>query len=151
MKKFDLEFTVGLFILIGIGCLVVLSIKMGRQEVIGGRGYTVNATFTDVGGLRDGATVSIAGVSVGQVEKVSMQNFAAEVRLRLGEEIELPRDTIASIKTRGVIGEKYVELSPGGAPDTLGPGETITQTEPAIDLIEMVSKYAIGQIEQKQK
>lgn len=147
MKKFYIELTAGVFVLLGILCFAYLSIQLGGVDWLGGEGYEVSATFSQVGALRSGAPVVIAGVNVGQVKEVSLKNYAAVVRMRLDENIELPTDSIASIRTRGLIGEQYVALSPGGAREMVEPGGRITETEPLIDLHSLIAKYAFGEVE----
>jgi phospholipid/cholesterol/gamma-HCH transport system substrate-binding protein len=147
MKKFYVEMTAGLFVLLGILCFAYLSIQLGGVNFFGAERYPVSATFSQVGALRSGAPVVIAGVDVGEVTDVSLKDFAAVVRMRINEDIELPTDSIASIRTRGLIGEQYVAVSPGGARETVEPGGRITETEPAIDLHSLIAKYAFGEVE----
>src|SRR5689334_19724428 len=113
MKKTYLEFIVGLFLAIGIACLAWLSIKLARKEFFGGGGYEIQAAFSNGSGLRRGTPVVIAGVEIGRVERVWLADYEAKVRLVIKKEVVLQSDTIASIKTKGLIGEKYVELTPG--------------------------------------
>ncbi|HXF93196.1 MAG TPA: outer membrane lipid asymmetry maintenance protein MlaD [Nitrospiraceae bacterium] len=146
MEKAKLELVVGVFVLIGIVCLGYLSIKLGKLEVIGGRNYTVFAEFTSVSGLKSGASVEIAGVEVGRVKEITLKDDRALVALAIDEGIRLYTDTIASIKTRGIIGEKFMALSPGGGGDPLKPGETIRDTESGLDLEELVSQFVHGNV-----
>jgi phospholipid/cholesterol/gamma-HCH transport system substrate-binding protein len=146
MKKLDLELSVGLFILAGILCLGYLSVNLARMEVMGGRGYEVYALFTNVGGLKKGAQVVIAGVDVGRVKGVAIEDFRAKVSLSINQGIEIPEDTIASIRTRGLIGEKFVNITPGGSEEMISPGGRIWDTEPAVDLEELISKFAFGEV-----
>lgn len=146
MKKFDLELAVGLFILAGILCLGYLSINLARMEVFGARGYEVYALFSNAGGLRKGAQVVIAGVEVGRVREITIEDYRAKVYLSIGEGVEIPEDTIASIRTKGLIGEKFVQITPGGAEEIIPPGGRIWDTEPAVDLEQLISKFAFGEI-----
>lgn len=146
MRRFDLELSVGLFILAGIICLGYLSINLARMEVLGARGYEVYALFTNVGGLKKGAQVVIAGVDVGRVKDITMEDFRAKVCLNIREGLEIPEDTIASIRTKGLIGEKFIQIIPGGAEEIIPPGGRIWDTEPAVDLEELISKFAFGEI-----
>lgn len=147
MKKFYIELTAGVFVLLGILAFAYLSIQLGGVNLLGGEAYEVTATFSQVGALRGGAPVVIAGVDVGEVQDVRLKNYAAIVRMHIRSDIELPTDSIASIRTRGLIGEQYVAVSPGGARETVEPGGRITETEPAIDLHSLIAKYAFGEVE----
>jgi len=146
MRKIDLELSVGVFILAGILCLGYLSVRLAKMEILGGDGYEVYALFTDAGGLRDGASVVIAGVEVGRVRAVVMEDYKAKVILKVQKGIELQEDAIASIKTKGLIGEKYIQITPGGTEDIIPSGGRIWETEPAVDLEQLISKFAFGDV-----
>ncbi len=146
MRKIDLELSVGVFILAGILCLGYLSVRLAKMEILGGDGYEVYALFTDAGGLRDGASVVIAGVEVGRVRAVVMEDYKAKVILKVQKGIELQEDAIASIKTKGLIGEKYIQITPGGTEDIIPEGGRIWETEPAVDLEQLISKFAFGDV-----
>jgi phospholipid/cholesterol/gamma-HCH transport system substrate-binding protein len=144
MENAKLEFVVGFFVLVGLACLGYLSIKLGKLEVIGGNLYEVQADFSSASGLKPGATVEIAGVGVGRVKKIGLRDDRAFVTLAIQDGVKLYSDTIASIKTRGIIGEKFLSLSPGGGGDLLQPGAKIRDTESGLDLEELVSQYIHG-------
>ena len=146
MKKFDLELSVGIFLLIGILCLGYLSIKLARMEVLGEGGYDIYATFTDIGGLKKGAAVVIAGVEVGRVKSIAMDNYEAKVILTLPNTLEIQEDAIAAIKTKGLIGEKFIQITPGGADEILKSGDRIRETLPALDFEQLISKFVFGKI-----
>ncbi|NGZ02610.1 MAG: outer membrane lipid asymmetry maintenance protein MlaD [Nitrospira sp. WS238] len=146
MGKSRLELVVGVFVLIGIISLGYLSIKLGKLEIIGGDLYEVDALFNSASGLKSGATIEIAGVEVGRVKGISLKDDRAVVRLAVQNGTALYTDTIASIKTRGIIGEKFLALSPGGGGDPLKPGDTIRDTESGLDLEELVSQYVHGKV-----
>jgi phospholipid/cholesterol/gamma-HCH transport system substrate-binding protein len=146
MEKAKLELIVGVFVLIGIVCLGYLSIKLGKLEIIGGDLYEVEALFDSASGLKAGATVEIAGVEVGRVKSIALKNDQAIVRLAVHNGIALYSDTFASIKTRGIIGEKFLALSPGGGGDPLQADGTIRDTESGLDLEELVSQYVHGKV-----
>jgi phospholipid/cholesterol/gamma-HCH transport system substrate-binding protein len=146
MKKIDLELTVGLFIIAGIICLGYLSIKLGTMEMIGGNGYDTYALFSNTGGLRTGSPIVIAGVDVGRVKSILLDNYQARVVLHFTENVKIQEDAIASIKTKGLIGERYIEITPGGSEKIIEPGGRIRETQPAVDLEELISKYAFGKI-----
>ena len=146
MGNTKLEFIVGVFVLVGIVCLGYLSIKLGKLELIGGNVYEVVAQFNTASGLKNGSSVEIAGVEVGRVRAITLNEDRAAVTLAVDNKVKLYTDTIASIKTRGIIGEKFLALSPGGGGDPLKPGDTIRDTESGLDLEELVSQYVHGNV-----
>jgi phospholipid/cholesterol/gamma-HCH transport system substrate-binding protein len=146
MERAKLELVVGVFVLVGLACLAYLSIKLGKLEVIGGNNYVVEAEFTSASGLKSGASVEIAGVEVGRVKGIALQGDRAMVALAIQDGVKLYTDSIASIKTRGIIGDKYVALSLGGGGDPLKEGEKIRDTESGLDLEELVSQYVHGKV-----
>ena len=146
MRKFDLELAVGLFVLAGILCLGYLSVKLAKMEVLGGDGYEIYAIFSNTGGLKEGASVVIAGVEVGRVKAITIEDYEAKVALSLKEGLEIQEDAIASVKTKGLIGEKYIQITPGGAEEIIAPGGTIIETEPAVDIEQLISNYVFGKI-----
>jgi phospholipid/cholesterol/gamma-HCH transport system substrate-binding protein len=146
MEKTKLEMVVGVFVFIGLVCLGYLSIKLGKLELIGGNVYEVEAQFNSASGLKPGSTVEIAGVEVGRVRGITLIEDRAKVKLAVSNTVKLYTDTIASIKTRGIIGEKFLALSPGGGGDLLKPGDTIRDTESGLDLEELVSQYVHGKV-----
>jgi phospholipid/cholesterol/gamma-HCH transport system substrate-binding protein len=146
MEKTKLEFIVGVFVLVGIVCLGYLSIKLGKLELIGGNVYEVVAQFNSASGLKSGSAVEIAGVEVGRVRAITLNEDRAAVTLAVDNKVKLYSDTIASVKTRGIIGEKFLALSPGGGGDPLKPGDTIRDTESGLDLEELVSQYVHGNV-----
>jgi phospholipid/cholesterol/gamma-HCH transport system substrate-binding protein len=146
MKRFDLELMVGLFIIAGMICLGYLSIQLGKMEVVGGKGYEVYAIFSNIGGLKTGSSIEIAGVDVGRVRSIGLDNYQAHVVLKLPRSVKIQEDAIASVKTKGLIGEKYVEITPGGSEKIIQPGGRIRETQPAMDLEGLISKYAFGKI-----
>ena len=146
MKKLDLELAVGLFVLAGIVCLGYLSVKMAKMEIIGGDRYEVYAIFSDIGGLKEGSSVVIAGVEVGRVQSITIEDYEAKVVLSVSTDVILQEDSIATIKTRGLIGEKYLSLTPGGSEEIIKPGGKIRETLPPVDFEELVSKYVFGKV-----
>lgn len=146
MKRYSVEVAVGVFVLIGLVCIGYLTIKLGQMQWLGDNYYHVNARFQSVAGLRTGAQVEISGVQVGQVAAIELDPVrqVALVRLRILKEVELSDDVIASVKTSGLIGDKYVRLSPGGSDTLLADGDMIIETESALDVEELISKYVFG-------
>ena len=148
MKKSSVELGVGIFVLIGLICVGYLTIQLGKMKLLGDDHYFLNARFISVSGLKVGAQVEIAGVSVGQVESIILdpKDQVAMVRLKIQKGIVLTDDVIASVKTAGLIGDKYIKLTPGGSDEILGSEDTITDTESALDIEELISKYAFGDV-----
>ena len=147
MERGKLEFVVGIFVLVGLMCMGYLAVKLGKLELIGGDYYELHADFTSTSGLKSGAPVEIAGVQVGRVKGIGLKEDLATVLLAIDQGISVFSDAIVSIKTRGIIGEKFVELSPGGSGEKLQNGGNIQDTESGIDLEEVVSQFIHGSVE----
>jgi len=146
MKKFNIELAVGLFVLAGILCLGYLAIKLGRMEIVGGKGYEVYALFSNSGGIKTGSSIVLAGVEVGQVKRVHLENYQARIVFSLNPDVKIQEDAIASIKTKGLVGEKFVEITPGGSDKFISPGGKIRETQPSVDLEELISKLVFEKI-----
>ena len=146
MEKTKLELVVGGFVLVGILCLAYLSIKLGKLEMVGGNVYEVEAQFNSASGLKPGTAVEIAGVEVGRIRGITLIEDRAKVILAVNSSVKLYTDTIASIKSRGIIGEKFLSLSPGGGGDPLKPGDTIRDTESGLDLEQLVGQFVHGKV-----
>ena len=148
MKKYALETYVGIFVLIGLLCVAYLTVKLGKFEVLGGDYYIIKARFSSVSGLRTGSSVEMAGVQIGTVVRIRILKDiqVAEVEFKIRNDIELSEDTIASIKTSGLIGDKYVRVTPGGSEEVLKDGDRIMETEAAIDLEELISNFIFGKV-----
>jgi phospholipid/cholesterol/gamma-HCH transport system substrate-binding protein len=147
MKQSNIELSVGAFVLLGIVAIVWFAVQAGAGVTFGGSTYEVNARFTNIGGLKTGSQVLIAGVPVGRVEKIDLDSqYAAVVRMNLRKGVHVPSDTIASIKTSGLIGDKFIALAPGADSQNISPGETITDTESAVDLESLISRFAFGNV-----
>ena len=147
MQRGNLEFTVGIFVLVGVLCLGYLAIKLGKLELIGGDYYELTAEFSSTSGLKRGAPVEIAGVQVGRVKDIGLSKDLALVVLAIQDGTPVYTDAMASIKTRGIIGEKFLDLSPGGAGERLTNGGSIHDTESGIDLEQVISQYIHGKVE----
>ena len=145
--SFSKEAAVGFFVMLGLVCVAYLTIKLGRMEVFNSDGYVVTASFNSVSGLRPGAEVEIAGVRVGRVKDIRLNDKQqAVVQLQLGNNVHLTDDVIASVKTSGLIGDKYISLEPCGSGETLKNGDEITDTESAVDIESLISKYVFGKV-----
>ena len=146
MKTQKFEFFVGLFMALGILCLAFLSIRIARNELFAASGYEVQAVFTNCNGLRSGSPIMIAGVEIGRVKAITLEDYEAKVVLMLQRGVALQKDAIASIRTKGLIGEKYVEITPGAADQMVPPGGVLHGTEPAMDLEGLISKFVQGNL-----
>jgi phospholipid/cholesterol/gamma-HCH transport system substrate-binding protein len=132
---------VGMFGLLGIAALAILSLRLGQLQVFPRPGYTLFANFDNVSGLKTGDAVQIAGVQAGKVTSISLQNERAHVALFVNQGVQIDNDAIAAIKTSGIIGDKYVSIAPGPGDKFLTNGETIRETESSF-----VLEDAIGQL-----
>lgn len=143
MKKISIETIVGIFLVLGLVALAYLSVKLGGVSLFGTDQYKVTAQFGNISGLTKDATVEIAGVIVGKVSKVSLNDndYQAKVEMLINPNVKLQEDTIASIRTQGIIGDKYVKLSPGASEVLIKNGGEIIETESSLVLEELVSKY----------
>lgn len=143
MKKESIEMTVGVFVIVGLVCFSYLAIKMGGVGFFETDSYTVMARFNSISGLKEGAAVEIAGVKVGKVVNIQFDpdEYDAIVKINIYQGIKLQEDSIASIRTSGIIGDKFIKLTPGGADEFVEPGSEIEETESSISLEELVSKY----------
>jgi phospholipid/cholesterol/gamma-HCH transport system substrate-binding protein len=140
------EIGVGLFMLVGLVALAYLSVRLGQVDIFGVRGYTVYADFPTVGGLKSGAVVEIAGVPIGRVESIQLRDYLARVTMNIKNDVRLQTDATVSIKTKGLIGEKFVQINPGGAEETVKPDGRLTEVEAPVDLEELISKYVFGKV-----
>jgi len=146
MRRSTLDLGVGLFVLVGLIALGWMSVKLGRIDLLGNRGYVVSADFPTVGGLKAGSTIEIAGVEVGRVDRIVLQDYQAHVVMVIQPGVKLQDDSIASIKTKGLIGERYVRISPGGSDKIIPPNGRIREVEPPVDIEELLSKYIFGKV-----
>lgn len=151
MKQSRLELIVGVFVLAGLLAVAYLALRIGAGALVGGDSYTLKARFNNAGGLNPGSNVVIAGVPVGRVEsiKLNAKDYSALVELSVRSDVKLPVDSIASIKTSGLIGDKFLALSPGGEDAMLPAGALISDTESTLDLESLISRFAFGNVEKK--
>jgi phospholipid/cholesterol/gamma-HCH transport system substrate-binding protein len=147
MKRSVVDLSVGVFVLLGLLALAWLSINLGKVEMFGRKGYTVSADFPSVSGLKTGSAVEIAGVEVGRVNSITLdKDYQARVTMTIRGSVKLQDDSIASIKTKGLIGERYVRISPGGSDKLIPPNGRIKEVEPPVDIEELISKYIFGKV-----
>ena len=146
MKKYAIETAVGIFVAVGILCVAYMTVELGHVSFLCQNTYTLYAPFVSVGGLKDGAPVDVFGIEVGRVTRITLnqKDQMAVVKLRIHKGVDIYDDAVASIRTEGLIGDEYISISPGGAGALLKPGGIITQTHPAINLYDVISKYIFG-------
>lgn len=142
----EIEIGVGLFMLVGMFALAYLSVRLGQVDLFGTQGYNVYADFPTVGGLKSGSLVEIAGVPIGRVTSIQLKDYQARVTLHINSGVQLQSDAIVSVKTKGLIGEKYVLINPGGSEKIVPPGGRLTEVEAPVDIEELISKYVFGKI-----
>ena len=148
MRRSALDVAVGVFVLVGVLALAWLSVRLGHVELLSAPGYPVIADFPSVGGLKTGSAVEIAGVEIGRVDRIDLgrEDYQARVVMTIRADIKLQEDAIASIKTRGLIGEKFIKINPGGSEKLIKPNGKITEVEPPVDIEELISKYVFGKV-----
>ncbi len=141
-KQTKIEIIVGFFMLIGLASISYIAIQLGDLQILGQESYIINARFTSASGLRTGAFIEAAGVRVGIVDSIEFdaEDYLAIVNLAIDIDVPVHEDAIASIRTAGIIGDKFIKITPGGG-EYLQPGEEIFETEPSINLEELISKY----------
>jgi len=145
MQKYSKETQVGVFVLVGFLAIAYMSVKLGNVHLFSSNDYSITAMFNDVTGLKVNAPVQMYGVEMGFVEQIGidLKSGMSRVTLRIRKDIQLTDDTIASVKTSGLIGDKYIKLSRGGG-DPIKAGAILRDTESSIDLEELISKYVFG-------
>lgn len=149
MNMAKLEMAVGAFMIVGILCLGYLSINLGKVELLGGDYYTVSAGFDSVSGLKPGARVEVAGVEIGKVDRITLDPKSGDqalAYLKIKSGVNISDDVIASVRTSGIIGDKFIKLKPGGSETFLKNKDKIRETESAIDIEELVSKFIHGKV-----
>lgn len=148
MKRYAMETTVGIFVVIGLACIGYMAVKLGKIQLLGSDYYTLSAKFTSVSGLRVDSPIEMFGIEVGRVERLAMnqEEQSAVVYMRIRKDAKVYDDAIASIRTSGLIGDKYVYIDPGGAGEVLKPGGVIRETESPTDLTELIGKYTFGEV-----
>jgi phospholipid/cholesterol/gamma-HCH transport system substrate-binding protein len=145
-----IDVSTGLFVLLGFAAILFLVTQITNREFSlgGGDSYRIQAQFENVGGLKPGAPVSMAGVTIGRVESIGydMQLFKAVVTLRIdGRYDDIPNDSDASIFTAGLLGGQYVGISPGGSEEAFRDGDRVEFVQDAIVLENLISKYLFSQ------
>jgi phospholipid/cholesterol/gamma-HCH transport system substrate-binding protein len=152
MKTAQMERLVGMFVLLGIGCITYFALQFGSVQWRALDTYTVEARFTNASGLVLGSQVAIAGVPVGSVTALKLgKDFSAVVEFKLRKDVQLPSDSIASIRGHGLLGDKYISLAAGSAEDILPEGGRLTETESSLDLESLLSRFAFGAVQPEKK
>lgn len=148
MFKLNKESAVGLFVLVGLLAIVYMSIKLGNVQLFTDKYYAVNANFSDISGLKVNAPVQMFGVEIGFVEAITIdqEKGMAGVRMLIDKTVKLTDDAIVSVKTNGLIGDKYLKIAPGGLGEPIKSGDTLFDTNPAVDLEDLISKFAFGDV-----
>jgi phospholipid/cholesterol/gamma-HCH transport system substrate-binding protein len=143
MNKRKMEIYVGLFVIFGFLSMGYLIITIGEFSFFSKNQYSLHAYFSSATGVKEGARVEVAGVEIGIVSKISIdrERLLAKLTFRIDNEMELSEDTIASVKTSGIIGQKYIDMSPGGSDDILIEGDEIENTESSLDIESLVRKF----------
>lgn len=149
MKKNTLEMVVGLFMIIGFAAFVYLALQLGEVSFLTrSKTYILEAEFDNVAGVKKGASVQVAGVNVGEVVSIELGKMdVALLSLQITNKLKVPVDSMASVKSQGIIGDKYIQLSLGGDEEIFKHGETIVDTESSIDIESLISKFAFGSVE----
>jgi len=152
VKYTRIDLAVGLFVAAGLLALAYLALRIGGGALVGADTITLRARFTNLGGLAPGASVLVSGVAIGKVEAVQLdERFAAIATLRVRKEVKLPADTLAAIRSSGLIGDKHIALIPGADLALLEPDTLITDTESAVDLESLISRFAFGGVKADEK
>jgi len=151
MKKYSIETTVGVFVLVGLICVGYMTVKLGKVSLFGEDTYPLYARFATVSGLRAGSAVEIYGIEVGSITSLGIdaERQMGLVAMKINKGIKIYDDAAATIKTAGLIGDKYLKIDPGGSGDLLKPGGTITQTSVPTDIEDLIGKYAFGDVKKE--
>lgn len=151
MKKTFLDITVGIFLVVGFIALGWLALELGEVPwLTGSKSYMLKAEFNNISGVKSGGDVQVAGVKIGMVDKLTLNEDAyALVTMQIDKSVKIPLDSIASVKSQGIIGDKFIQISLGGDEVVFQEGEVIRDTESAVDLESLISKFAFGEVENK--
>jgi phospholipid/cholesterol/gamma-HCH transport system substrate-binding protein len=142
-NRTNVEIVVGIFLLLGILAVAWLAVRLGDVSFAEDKRYRVTAGFTSASGLRTGTHVEAAGVRIGSVDRIDFdaEKYEARVTLAIDPGVPISKDAVASIRTAGIIGDKFVKITPGGDDRMLEDGMEIRETESSINLEELISKY----------
>jgi len=148
MKNSRLELFVGVFLLLGFFSFGWLALQLGEVSWLSsGHSYVIYAEFDNISGVKSGADVQIAGVVVGTVRGITLSSDdLARAALQVNNNVKIPVDSIASVKSQGIIGDKFIQITLGGDEELYRPGSTLTDTESSVDLESLISKFAFGSV-----
>jgi phospholipid/cholesterol/gamma-HCH transport system substrate-binding protein len=143
MGRITTEVVVGFFLVLGLVSFGFLAVKLGGIGDVSAGHYMLKARFQSSSGLKEGADVEVAGVVVGKVLNIRFDpaEYESVVELSIPNDVHLQDDAIASVRSTGLIGGKFVKITPGGSDVILQPGETISETESSVSLEELIGKY----------
>ena len=153
MKKHSIDTIVGIFVFIGLLCVAYMTVKLGKVSLVGNNYYSLYARFGSVSGLREGSPIEIDGIEVGQIERLTLdqEKQLALITLKIRKGVKVYEDASAAIKNAGLIGDKFVNIDPGGSGEVLKPEGTITETTTPTDIEDLISKYAFGDVKKEDK
>ncbi|WP_028584291.1 outer membrane lipid asymmetry maintenance protein MlaD [Desulfogranum mediterraneum] len=148
MRHSRLNIVVGLFLVLGFLAFGWLAFRLGEVPwLTGAKTYPLRAEFHNVSGVKTGADVQVSGVRVGTVKELRLsQDGLAMVTMQLNNGLSVPLDSIVSVKSQGIIGDKYLQISLGGDEESYAAGEVVVDTESSVDLESLISKFAFGQV-----
>ena len=148
MGNSRIEIMVGIFLVIGLLAFGWLALRLGEVSLLTqGSTYTLDAAFNNVSGLKTGSEIQLSGVTIGTVRTISLdKDNMALVSMQLDDKVQLPLDTMASIKTQGIIGDKYIQITLGGDTEMYKSGDVLVDTESTVDIESLISKFAFGQV-----
>ena len=139
-RTFTVEFFVGVFTMLSLACFAYLAVGLGGLKLADRDRYLLNAEFDNISGLKFGAPVEIAGVPVGEVVDIRLKESIAVVRMKISRAVQIRDDDIASIRTKGIIGDRYVKISRGASGIFVPEGGTMTETESVVDIEDIIGK-----------
>lgn len=151
MNKTFLDVFVGLFLVVGFVAMGWLAFELGEVPwLTGSKTYPLMAEFDNISGVKSGADIQVAGVKVGTVGELALNDDAvAVITMQINRSVEIPVDSIASVKSQGIIGDKFIQISLGGDEKIFKQNEVIRDTESAVDIESLISKFAFGQVKGK--
>lgn len=151
MNTKKMELSVGLFVLLGLAALAFLAVSVASGGMVSGSRQTLHARFTNASGIKPGSTIRIAGVPVGEVKKIALKrdDLSALVTFAIEPDLKLDDDTVAAIRSAGLLGDKYIALKPGSSGQPLKPEATLIDTESTVDLEDIISRFAFGSVDKK--
>ena len=142
MKKSDTgtEIKVGIFVLIALAALGYLSLRLGEETISAKKTYLLTAVFDDVSGLTPGATVEMAGVEIGRVAEIGLVDGKARVKMKILNSVKIKKDAVAAVRTKGMLGDRFIEIRQGKEAEVLPPGGQIAKTITPMDLDQILAE-----------